>query len=58
MNTKKAKENFAENHCHNMLSAFNVLTNLPFTKSETMGAHYLLTWFIRVASPDAELLQS
>ena len=58
MNTKKAKENFAENHCHNMLRAFNVLTNLPVTESKTMGSHYLQTWLIRVASPVAKLLQT
>ena len=41
MKTQKAKENFAGNHFHNLLRLFDVLPNLPFTASETMGDYYL-----------------
>ena len=34
MKTKKAKENFADNHFYNILRLFDVLPNLPFTTSE------------------------
>ena len=33
--TRKAKENFADNHFHNILRLFSVLPNFPFTTSET-----------------------
>ena len=29
------------NHFHNILRLFDVLTNFPFTASETMGVYYL-----------------
>ena len=38
------------NHFHNILRLFNVLSNFPFTTSETMGDYYLQTWYLRVAS--------
>ena len=38
---KNAKEDFVDNHCHNILRLFDVLTNFPFPKSETMRDHYL-----------------
>ena len=41
MKTYKAKENFADNHFHNTLRLFDVLPNVPFTTSETMGDCYL-----------------
>ena len=40
---------FCYNHCHNILRLFDVLTNFPFTKSETMHNYYLKTRNIRVA---------
>ena len=39
---------------HNILRLFDVLTNYPFTKSETLRDYYLETWYIRVASLAAE----
>ena len=53
--TLKAKEKFAnDNLFHNILSFcelysfVEVLTNFPFTTSETMGDCYLYQWFSRV----------
>ena len=43
-------------HCHNILRLFDVLTNFPFTTSETMRDYYLQTWCIRVASRVAKRL--
>ena len=37
-------------HFHNILRLFDVLTNFPFTTSETICDYYLQTWYIRVAS--------
>ena len=37
----KRKENFADNRFHNILRLFDVLSNFPFTTSETMGDYYL-----------------
>ena len=34
------KENFADNHFYNVLRHFDVLTNFPFTTSETMRDYY------------------
>ena len=31
------------NHFHNILRLFDVLSNFPFTTSETMGDYYLQT---------------
>ena len=42
------------NQLHIILRLFNVLTNFPFTTSETMGDNYLRTCYIRVASRVAE----
>ena len=39
--TYKAKENFSDNHFHNILRLFDVLPNFPFTTSETMRDYYL-----------------
>ena len=35
MKTQKVKENFRDNHFHNILRLFDVLPNFPFTTSET-----------------------
>ena len=40
---------------HKILRLLDVLQNFPFTTSETMHDYYLYTWYIRVASPVAEL---
>ena len=56
--TRKAQENFADNQFHNILRLFDVLPNFSFTISETMRDYYLLTWYIRVASPFAERLKT
>ena len=40
---------------HKILRLFDVLPNFHFTTSETMHDYYLYTWYIRVASPVAEL---
>ena len=37
---------------------FDVLTNFPFTTSETVCDYYLQTWYIRVASRSAERLKA
>ena len=37
----KAKQNFADNHFHNLLRLFDVSPNVPFTISETMCDNYL-----------------
>ena len=37
MKTWKAKENFEDNHVHNILRLFNGWANFPFTTSETKG---------------------
>ena len=55
---KKWKEKFTGNQFHNILRLFDVLTNCPFTTSETMSDYYLYTWYIRVASVVAERLKS
>ena len=39
--TEKGKEHFSDNHFHNFLGLFNVLTSFPFTTSETMRDYYL-----------------
>ena len=39
--TEKAKQNFADNHFHNILRFFDVLPNFPLTTSETMGDYCL-----------------
>ena len=44
------------NHFHNILRHFDVLTNFPFTTSETMREYFLQTWYIRVALGVAELM--
>ena len=41
MKTLKAKENFADNHFHNILRLFDVLPNIPFTTNGTIGGYYL-----------------
>ena len=41
MKTQKAKENFVDNHFHNILRLFDILTNFAFTTSEMMGEYYL-----------------
>ena len=46
------------NQLHIILRLFNVLTNFPFTASETMGDNYLTTWYIRVISRVAERLKT
>ena len=46
------------NYFHNILRLFDVLTNFPFTTSETMRDYYLQTWYIRVASRVAEQLKT
>ena len=46
------------NQFHNTLSLFDDLPNFPFTSSETMGDHYLKTWYMRVASAVAERLKT
>ena len=37
----KSKSKFADNYFHNILRLFDVLTNLPFTRSETIRDYYL-----------------
>ena len=37
---QNAKENFADNHFHNILRLFDASPNFPFTTSETMGDYY------------------
>ena len=44
------------NHFHNILRVFDVLTNFPFTTSETMPEYFLQTWYIRAALRVAELM--
>ena len=39
--TDKAKKIFADNQFHNILRFFDILSNFPFTNSETMGDYYL-----------------
>ena len=56
--TYKAKENFSDNHFHNILRLFDVLPNFPFTASETMRDFYLWTWYIRFVSRVAERLKT
>ena len=46
----KAKENFPDNHCHNIQRLFDILPNFPFTTSETMCNYYLYTGYIQFAS--------
>ena len=41
MKTQKAKENFEDNHFHNILRVFDVLPNFFFTADETMRDYYL-----------------
>ena len=41
MKTENAKENFADNHFHDILRLFDVLPNFPFITSETMADYYL-----------------
>ena len=41
-----------------MLRLFYVLSNFPFTTSQTMCDYYLQTWYIRVASRVAEQLET
>ena len=43
---------------HNILRLFNVLPNFRLTTNEAMGDYYLKTWYIRVASRDAERLKT
>ena len=38
---KRAKENFVDNHFHNILRLPGVLPSFPFTTSETMHDYYL-----------------
>ena len=47
---QKAKENFGDNHFHNILRLFHVLPNFPFPNSQTIPNYYLQTWCMRVAS--------
>ena len=47
---KSGKKSEIYNHFHNILRLFDVLTNFPFTTSETMRDYYLQTWYIRIAS--------
>ena len=42
------------NQFQNILRVFDVLSNFPFTTSETMDDYYFKTWYIRVASRIAE----
>ena len=46
------------NHFQNILKLFQVLPNLPFTKSEMMRNYYLQTWYIQVASGVAKRLKT
>ena len=39
--TQKAKENFADNHFHNILRLLDVSPNFPFITNETMRNYYL-----------------
>ena len=39
--TQNAKRNFADNHFHNILRLFDVLTNFRLTTSEDMRGSYL-----------------
>ena len=41
--TEKARGNVANNHFHNILRIFDVLSNFPFTTNETMCNYYLQT---------------
>ena len=41
METKKGKENFADNQFHNILRLFDVLPNFSFTTIEAMFDYYL-----------------
>ena len=43
---------------HNIMRLFDVLSNFPFTTSETMGDYFLQTWYIQVASQVAERLKA
>ena len=43
---------------HNISRLFDVLPNFHFTTSETMGAYYLETWYIRVVERVAERLKT
>ena len=36
----KSKENFADNHFHNILRLFHILPNFPFTTSESIRDYY------------------
>ena len=38
---RKSKDNFEDNHFHNILRLFDVLPTFPFTISETMDNYYL-----------------
>ena len=38
------------NSFHNIVRLFDVLSNVPFTTSETMRDYYLQTWYIPVSS--------
>ena len=50
----KAKENFSDNHFHNILRFFDVLPNFLSSTSEIMRDCYLQTWYMRFASQVAE----
>ena len=41
METYNAKENFTDNHFHNILRLFDVLPNFAFTTGETMRDYHL-----------------
>ena len=43
---------------HNILRLFDVLPNLPYTKSETIRDSYLQKWYVRVASRVAHRLKT
>ena len=45
-----------KNHFHNILRRFDVLSNFPFTTSETMRDYYLNTWYMPVDSRVAKRL--
>ena len=49
---------FNHNHFHNILKLFDVLPNVAFITSETMGDYYLQTWCLRVASRVNEQLKT
>ena len=56
--TCKAKEKIEDKKFFNILRLFDILSDFPFTTSQTMGGYYLSTWYIQVALRVAQRLKA